>query len=111
MPYYSPGSSQLPIAPPPPPSPAVIDKLAELSIDEPLPEIYRADRIRLLAQSPRKLFLYWEFERDPFETLRRAFRWQADTYSLVVKLVDTDSSVETLHLASPTRSQWLDALS
>jgi hypothetical protein len=109
MPYFSPGSSQLTIAPPAPPIPAVVDKLAELSVDEPLPETYAANRIRLLAQSPRKLFLYWEFERDPFETLRRAFRWQSDRYTLVVKLVDLQTGGETLHLASPTRSQWLDA--
>ena len=109
MPYFSPGSSELTIAPPPPPVPAVVDKLAELSVDEPLPETYAANRIRLLAQSPRKLYLYWEFERDPFETLRRAFR-QADRYTLAVKLVDLETNKETLHLASPTRSQWLDAL-
>jgi len=110
MPYFSPGSSELTITQPPPPLvPAVVDKLAELSADEPLPETYAANRIRLLAQSPRKLYLYWEFERDPFETLRRAFRWQADRYTLVVKLVDLQSSAETLHLASGTRSQWLDA--
>jgi hypothetical protein len=110
MPYFSPGSSQLTIAPPPPPAPAVVDKLAELSADEPLPETYAANRIRLLAQSPRKLYLYWEFERDPLETLRRAFGpGQAQRYRLVVKLVDLETGRETLHLASPTRSQWLDA--
>jgi hypothetical protein len=108
MPYFSPGSSELTIAPPPPPAQAVVDKLAELSLDEPLPETYAANRIRLLAQSPRKLYLYWEFERDPFETLHRAFRWQADRYTLIVKLVDLQTGSETLHFASPTRSQWLD---
>ncbi|MBA2735084.1 MAG: DUF4912 domain-containing protein [Acidobacteria bacterium] len=109
MPYFSPGSSELTIAAPPPPIPAVVDKLAELSVDEPLPETYAANRIRLLAQSPRKLYLYWEFERNPFETLRRAFRWQSDRYALVVKLVDLQTDSETLHAASSTRSQWLDA--
>jgi hypothetical protein len=109
MPYFSPGSSELTIATPPPPIPAVVDKLAGLSVDEPLPETYAANRIRLLAQSPRKLYLYWEFERDPFEPLRRAFRWQAERYTLVIKLVDLQTGGETLHLASPTRSQWLEA--
>jgi len=109
MPYFSPGSSGLTIAAPPPPIPAVVDKLAELSVDEPLPETYAANRIRLLAQSPRKLYLYWEFERNPFETLRRAFRWQSDRYTLVVKLIDLQTNSETLHVASLTRAQWLDA--
>ena len=111
MPYFAPGSSGLTIAPPLPPAPAVADKLAELSVDEPLPETYEANRIRLLAQSPRKLFLYWEFARDPFETLSRAFVPQADRYNLVVKLVEVESGTETLHLASATRSQWIEARS
>lgn len=112
MPYFFPGSSSLFFSQPPeppPPVPAVADKLAELSLDEPLPETYAADRIRLLAQSPRRLYLYWEFKHDPFETLRRAFRWQADSYQLVVKLMDLETGRETLHLASGTRSQWFDA--
>src|SRR5918912_531289 len=110
MPYFVPGSSELTIAPPPVPTPAiVVDKLAELSADEPLPETYQANRIRLLAQSPRRLYLYWEFLRDPYETLRRAFRWQADRYKLVVRLVDLENGGETLHVASPTRSQWFNA--
>jgi hypothetical protein len=111
MPYFSPGSSELTILPPTPQQPiaAVVDKLAELSLDEPLPETYAANRIRLIAQSPRKLYLYWEFERDPFETLHRAFRSRAQSYTLVIKLIDLLTNKETLHLASPTRSQWLDA--
>lgn len=109
VPYLSPGSSSLTTAPPLPPTPAVVDKLAELSVDEPLPETYAANRIRLIAQSPRKLYLYWEFARNPFETLRRAFRSSTDSYTLVVKLVDLDSDHERIHLASPTRSQWFDA--
>jgi hypothetical protein len=110
MSYFSPGSSDLTIAPSAPPIPAVADKLAELSLDEPLPETYAANRIRLLAQSPRKLYLYWEFERNPFEALHRAFPFgRTDRYTLVVKLVDLDNGTETLHLASQTRSQWLDA--
>ena len=111
MPYFSPGSSSLAFSQPPPPTPvpAVADKLAELSLDEPLPETYAADRIRLLAQSPRRLYLYWEFKNNPFETLQRAFGWQAEHYQLVVRLTDLETGVETLHLASPTRSQWFDA--
>jgi hypothetical protein len=111
MPYFFPGSSSLFYSQPPeppPPAPAIADKLAELSLDEPLPETYAADRIRLLSQSPRRLYLYWEFKNDPFETLRRAFRWQAEHYQLVVRLTDLETGMETLHLASRTRSQWFD---
>ena len=109
MPFF-PGSSQLTTAAAvtPRPEPAVADKLAELSADEPLPETYTANRIRLLPQSPRRLYLYWEFERDPFETLQRAFGSQADHYELVVRLVDLATGAETMHSAAPARSQWLD---
>ena len=105
MPFFFPGSSELTIAPP---SPAVIDKLAELSADEPLPESYPGDRIRLLVQSPRKLYLYWTFARDPFVALRRSFGAKSAQYKLVVRLVETDDGVEALHEASPTRSQWFE---
>lgn len=110
MPFF-PGSSQLATAATATttmPEPAVADKLAELSADEPLPETYMTNRIRLLPQSPRRLYLYWEFERDPFETLQRAFGPQADRYELVVRLVDLETGGETLHNAAATRSQWLD---
>lgn len=105
MPFFAPVSSEQFIAPPAP-QPAVKDKLAALSTDEPLPEAYHIDRIRLLAQSPRKLYLYWEFSRNPFETLRRAFGPQAARYSLVVRLNAIETGAMSWHEASPSRSQW-----
>lgn len=109
MPFFSPVSSEQFIAPPAPQTAVVSDKLAALSADEPLPETYSVDRVRLLAQSPRKIHLYWEFARDPFETLRRAFGSQADRYKLVVRLVSIETSEVSWHEASPGRSQWFDA--
>ncbi|MBV9209131.1 MAG: DUF4912 domain-containing protein [Acidobacteria bacterium] len=106
MPLIFPGSSEQTIKPPLPSE--VVDKLAELSTDEPLPEVYPGDRIRLLAQSPRKLYLYWGLSSDPYATLQRAFGAQAARYSLVVRLTDIESGATTLHLASPTKSQWLN---
>ncbi len=87
---------------------AVSDKLAALSEDEPLPEAYRVDRIRLLAQSPRKLHLYWEFAKNPLETLRRAFGAQAARYTLVVRLTAIETGDVSWHEASRSRSQWFD---
>jgi hypothetical protein len=108
MPFFFPGSSELVITQEPP-SPAIADKLAELSVDEPLPASYRMDRIRLLPQSPRRIFLYWELERDPFEPLTRAFGDGANEYGLVVRLKNLETGELTLHEASETRSQWFDA--
>jgi hypothetical protein len=107
MPFFFPGSSELVIAEQIP-SPAVADKLAELSADEPLPAGYEMDRVRLLAQSPRRLYIYWELARDPFAPLRKAFGAQADEYRLIVRLIDLDTGEETLHEGSPTNSQWFD---
>lgn len=113
MPFFSPVSSEQFVATQTP-QPAevdapVSDKLAALSTDEPLPEAYHVDRIRLLAQSPRKLHLYWEFAKNPFETLQRAFGLQAALYKLVVRLVKVETDEISLHEASGSRSQWFDA--
>ncbi|MBD0371608.1 MAG: DUF4912 domain-containing protein [Pyrinomonadaceae bacterium] len=108
MPFFFPGSSELVITHETP-SPAVADKLAELSADEPLPASYQVDRIRLLPQSPRRIYLYWELARDPFEPLRRVFG-ETDGYRLAVRLTDLDTEETNLHEASATRSQWFDVL-
>ncbi len=109
MPFFSPVSSEQFVAPPPEPqSAATSDKLAALSVDEPLPDVYHVDRIRLFAQSPRKLYLYWEFARNPFETLRRAFGAAAARYALVVRLVSVETGEISWHEAAPSRSQWFN---
>lgn len=106
MPFFSPVSSEQFVAPPIPQPAVVSDKLAALLEDEPLPEAYNVDRLRLLAQSPRKLHLYWEFAKNPFETLRRAFGAQADRYTLVVRLTAVETGAISWHAASLSRSQW-----
>ena len=106
MPMIFPGSSEQTIKPPMPIG--VVDKLAELATDEPLPESYPVDRIRLFAQSPKRLFVYWGLAKNPYPTLDRAFGPLASDYSLVVRLTNIDSNEQVLHLASPTKSQWLD---
>ncbi|HEY0406888.1 MAG TPA: DUF4912 domain-containing protein [Pyrinomonadaceae bacterium] len=108
MPFFSPVSSEQFIAPPTPQPAVVSDKLAALSTDEPLPAAYHVNRIRLLAQSPRKLHLYWEFARNPFEPLRRSFGPQSASYTLVVRLVRTGSDETSWHAAAASRSQWFD---
>ena len=111
MHLLSPGSSELvslssPVAPP---SPEVQERLAALSVDEPLPETYSSNLARLLVQSPYKLFLYWSHARDPFATLRKAFGETQSSYTLAVRLRDTESGAENFFEASPTHSQWFDA--
>ncbi len=102
-----PGSSEQSIKPPIPS--AVVDKLAALATDEPLPDTYPGDRIKLFAQSPRRLHVYWGLSNDPSLTLKRAFGHQAIDYSLVVRLVDIETGDAVLHRASSTKSQWIEA--
>jgi len=109
MPFFFPGSSEQ-VFSTPSPTPAVVDRLSEmLPDDEPLPELPKTDRIRLQVQSPRSLYVYWSFKKDPFETLRRAFGWVSEAYSLAVKVINLDDNTEDIYTASPTGSQWVNA--
>src|SRR3712207_5904918 len=74
--------------------------------DEPPPLPPAADTIRLLVQSPEKLFLYWSHARDPFEPLREALGPAADNYVPTVRLVRTDDGSHASHPAAPERHQW-----
>lgn len=86
------------------------DKLAALSADEPLREIYTGDYACLLVQSPYRLFLYWNHERDPFTTLRKAFGDEAAQYGFAVRLKDVESGEESLHEPTPAREYWFNAM-
>lgn len=112
MPFIFPGSSEnltpelIPFVEQPI---EVQDKLAALSIDEPLPEVYSTDLVRLIAQSPYKLYFYWNHARDPFETLRKAFGQAAATrFRLAVRLTDVESDEETFFAAPHSRNFWFD---
>ena len=86
----------------------VADKLAALSPDEPLPDVAWQDEAHLLVQSPDILFLYWNYARDPFQTLQKALGAAAAHYRLGVRLVDLESGEEDTHPASPERAHWYD---
>jgi hypothetical protein len=73
-----------------------------------LPESYSGDLIRLLAQSPRMLYLYWRYAHDPSETLRQIFGERAATYHPVVRLVNLASGIDKIYRASPTHDHWFD---
>lgn len=69
------------------------------------------DGARLLAQSPRKLFFYWSFARDPRETLRRALGGAGEGFRLAARLVDLESgAVEALADAARDQSAWFESL-
>ena len=84
--------------------------IAPTAADEALPETTPIDRIRLLVQSPRKLYLYWELARDPFIALRQsAGAAQAESYRLAVRLTTTADGTEHLREAdAKARAAWFD---
>ena len=103
---FSPISSQEFVAVQSAPSQEVVDKLAALSADEPLPPTYGRDNVRLLAQSPRKVYLYWDLSDDPFATLRAAFGSSvADIYRLMTRLINEDTGDEIFSEAAASRMQ------
>src|SRR4051812_45870779 len=91
-------------------TPEVRDKLAVLSVDEPLPENYGRDRIRFLIQSPRRVFAYWEFARDPNDALNRLFGEQSQNFFLAIRLLDLDSGHVSVFPAPPSRNYWFDVV-
>lgn len=82
-------------------------RLEAISGDDPLPLAYARDQIRLVAQSPYKLFLHWNLARDPRVALRR-LTTDSRAYRLAVRLADTETMSETLYEAAETRTQWFD---
>ncbi|HJR05921.1 MAG TPA: DUF4912 domain-containing protein [Pyrinomonadaceae bacterium] len=79
---------------------------ASLTLDDTLPVLLKRDFIKLLLQSPSKLYLYWTFARDPHATLREAFGELAAHYRLSVRLVKVESGEEFFMDAPKERAQW-----
>ena len=68
------------------------------------------DEARLLVQSPRRLFLYWRFARDPRELLREALGPVADRFGAAVRLVDVASGEEGEPAPAGGSDYWFDVL-
>lgn len=77
--------------------------------DEPLPELTARDDARLLVQSPRRLFLYWSFARDPRVVLRNALGALAEQFELGARLVDLEDETIGAPFAAHGREIWFDA--
>ena len=78
------------------------------TLDDDAPVFLERDYIRLLLQSPHKLYLYWTFARDPHVALREAFGALAAHYRLAVRLIKVESGEEFLLDASAERAQWFE---
>ena len=108
--FFHGSSGQTLIAPPAPVMLPGDTGAAASALDEALPETRPFDRIRLLIQSPRKLYLYWELAHDPFIALSQSVgAAQAASYKLAVRLTSVDDGAEHLREANTqTRGEWFD---
>ncbi len=85
------------------------DRLDPLTSDEPLPQIYGSEQIGLLVQSPEKLFLHWNYARDPGATLIKALGEAASKYRPAVRLIEVESGEEFTRDADGAGTHWFDA--
>jgi len=81
----------------------IFKKLAEPK----LPELSKENRARLQMQSPNKIYFYWSFKSNPFQTLSRVFGKQVN-YQMVVKLVNRTNGREDIFPAEAEGSTWFD---
>lgn len=98
-----PGSSDRTLLQPPSAATAITDevrdKLAALATDDPLPPPPARDRIRLLVQSPYRIFLYWNFAENPFAAIVRAFGERGTRFRFGVQLRDETNNTTEFHHA------------
>jgi hypothetical protein len=74
-----------------------------------LPPLERENRGRLLMQSPNRLYFYWSLKRDPRHTLERLFgTGSAESYTLVIKLINLTRDEEFLSRAEAEGSWWFE---
>lgn len=73
-----------------------------------LPTLEKKNRARLQIQSPNRIFFYWSLGANPFQTLHRSLGADAAGYTLVLRLIDTESEREVLHPIEADGSYWFD---
>ncbi len=73
-----------------------------------LPALSKENRARLQMQSPTRLYFYWSFKNNPFETLRRIFGAEARNHTLIVKLVNRTQNREEIFPIDVEGSTWFE---
>jgi len=73
-----------------------------------LPTLERQNRARLQVQSPNRIFFYWSLKGNPFQALSRSLG-STSGYTLVLRLIDTATEREELHMIEPEGSFWSGA--
>jgi hypothetical protein len=72
-----------------------------------LPELPKANRAKLLMQSPNRIHFYWSMKNNPYQTLGRAFG-NMGSYRLVAKLVNQTRGTEELFPVEAEGNWWFN---
>ena len=73
-----------------------------------LPTLERQNRARLQIQSPNRIYFYWSLRSNPFQTLHHSLGKDAAGYTLVLRLIDTETEREELHAIESEGSFWFN---
>jgi len=85
------------------------DSLAFKELELPkLPVLERQDRARLQVQSPNNVYFYWSLRSNPFQTLSRTLGAESASYTLALRLLDTQTEREEIHAVEPEGSYWFN---
>ena len=73
-----------------------------------LPALEKHNRARLQIQSPNRIYFYWSLRSNPFQTLHHSLGKDAAGYTLVLRLIDTDTEREELYAIEPEGNFWFN---
>lgn len=79
------------------------------TLSEPvLPTLRRANRARLLLQTPTSIYFYWSVRENPWAMLRGVFGDDQGSYLLVLKLTNMTRGSEEVHPAEAEGNWWFN---
>lgn len=73
----------------------------------PIPSRYDFDMMRVMAQDPFRIFVYWQLKDDPFERVRKIFPSDSDNgFHTTLKLIDATNNISVFFDAAYAREYW-----
>jgi len=73
-----------------------------------LPILKKENRARLQVQSPQRIYFYWSLKGNPYQALSHTLGAETAAYTLILRLINTETEREELHPIEPEGSYWFD---
>jgi len=73
-----------------------------------LPILKKENRARLQVQSPQRIYFYWSLKDNPYQALSHTLGAEPVAYTLVLRLINTETEREELHPIETEGSYWFD---